>query len=293
MKQAYLKLHIAVLLFGFTAILGALINLNEVHLVWWRVLITAASLALFINLPKRLKLISKRHILYFIGIGGIVALHWMTFFGAIKASNASITLVCLSTASFMTALLEPLIMKAKISWLEPLIGVLIIPGMMLVVSETGDDMNIGIALGLTSALLASIFATLNKKLIEKADSLSITFLEMGGAFLFISLILPFWKIENTPFIPQGIDWIYMLVLALLCTTLAYVFSVQALKHISAFASNLVINLEPVYGIILAWLILKEHKELSINFYFGVLMILLAVFSYPVLKRIFRKKHIIE
>jgi len=289
-QKAYLQLHIAVLLYGFTAILGDLIQLSALVLVWWRVFITSISLLFLIQFGQNIKKLPKALILKYMGIGVLVAIHWICFFGAIKYSNASITLVCLATTSFFTAFLEPLVLKQKIKSYEILLGLLIIPGMMLVVNNTDVSMLLGIGIGLLSAFLASLFSSFNKKLVDEADPMSITFLELGSAWLFISLILPLFFMNNEAvFMPSGSDWLYLIVLSLLCTTFAYVISLDALRHISAFAATLTINLEPVYGIILAWLILKENEELSMGFYIGCGLILGAVFSYPFVKIRFGKR----
>ena len=223
------------------------------------------------------------------GIGWLVALHWIFFFGAIKYSNASICLVCLATTSFFTSILEPLLLKQAVKRYEILLGLAIIPGMALIVNSTELEMMTGIWMGLLSALLASVFAILNKKLIEKADPMSITFLELSSGWLLISLLLPvyFYFYPAEIFYPSILDLGYLLVLALLCTTFAYVLSLRALKYISAFASNLTVNLEPVYGIVLAWLILNENEELSSGFYWGCLLIIGVVFSYPFIKKLYK------
>ncbi|MEN0002562.1 MAG: EamA family transporter [Bacteroidota bacterium] len=290
-QKAYVELHIAVLLFGFTAILGDLIDLSAVTLVWWRVLITSVSLLFLIRVAKLFRTLPRKTILQFMGIGVLVAVHWIAFYGAIKLANASIAVVCMATTSFFTALLEPLIMRQRIKGFELVLGLLVIPGMAMIVNSTSPSMLTGIWVGLLSAFLAALFATLNKRMVGKSDEMSITFLELGSAWLFISLILPFyfWSSEETiPFWPSSTDWMYLMVLSLLCTTLAYVLALRSLRHLSAFASNLAINLEPVYGIILAWLILNENEELTGNFYWGVVIILLAVFSYPLLRKRFAK-----
>lgn len=284
-KKAYLQLHIAVLLYGFTAILGDLISLSAIVLVWWRVLITSVSLLFLIQFGKALLKIPRQLVLQYMGIGVLVGLHWICFFGSIKYSNASICLVCMATASFFTAFLEPLILKQPIKAYEIGLGLLVVPGMMLVVNNIETTMMLGVWVGLLSSFLAALFATLNKKLVNKAEPLSITFLELGSACLFITCLLPFY-LNNNPeaaFMPVGNDWWYLLVLALACTTFAYVLGLVSLKHISAFAANLTVNLEPVYGIVLAWLILKENEELNTGFYIGCLVILLTVFSYPFIK----------
>lgn len=284
--RAYIELHIAVFLFGFTAILGDLIQLPALSLVWWRVLFTSLSLLFFVNISHIFRQLPRRLLLQFMGIGVLIAIHWLSFYGAIKLANASIALICMATTSFFTALLEPLLMRQRVKWFEVGLGMLIVPGMILVVNGTDFSMFLGIGVGLAAAFLASVFGILNKKLIETTDTFSITFLELSSAWMFLSILLPFFVFNKAAvqFIPPTWqDWGYILTLAFLCTTLAYVLSLRALRHISAFAANLTVNLEPVYGILLAWVILKEQDELSVNFYWGGLIILLAVFSYPVVK----------
>jgi len=284
-KRAFLELHFAVLLYGLTAILGDLISLPATVLVWWRVWITSFSLFFLIRFGQTLKNIPRSLILQYMGIGVIVAVHWITFFGSIKYANASIALVCLATGSFFTAILEPIMTKTKFKWYELALGGLVIPGMALIVQSLEVRMLTGVWLGLMSAFLAVLFSILNKQRIEKADPFTITFLEMTSAGLFISLIFPFYFMQNEAiqFWPTLTDWGYLLVLALLCTTLAYALNLRALKHLSAFATNLTINMEPVYGIILAAVLLKENKELAPDFYIGVVIIMMAVFGYPFLK----------
>lgn len=292
-RRAYLELHLAVFLFGFTAILGDLIQLSALVIVWWRVLLTSFSLLFLIRARHLIRSLPKAHLWSFMGIGVLVALHWLTFYGAIKYSNASICLVCMAMTSFFTSFLEPWILKQRMQWYEVGLGLLIVPGMLLVVNNVDWSMMTGIWVGLTSAFLASLFAILNKKFISRANPLEITFVELGSSWLFLSLVLPFffWQNEEAAFWPTLVDWGYLLILTLLCTTLAYVLALRSLKHLSAFASNLTVNLEPVYGIALAWLLLQDNQELGNGFYWGVGIILLAVFSYPLLKRLFRKQHL--
>ena len=285
-KRAYLELHVAVLLFGFTAILGDLIQLSAVMIVWWRVLITCISLVYFVQFGKKLKSIPRDKIFKYMGVGVLVALHWITFYGAIKLSNASVALICFASTSLFTSFLEPAILGRPIEKLQVIMGLMIIPGMWMIVNTVDVAMMNGIYVGLLSALLAAIFSTLNKRLIDDADSYSITFLELGSAWIFISLLIPvlIWNGTDVQFWPVGTDWIYLMVLALLCTTLAYILSLRALKFVSAFVANLTINLEPVYGILLAIVLLNDHKELSPIFYMGVVLISAIVFSYPVIKK---------
>ncbi|NNE25443.1 MAG: DMT family transporter [Saprospiraceae bacterium] len=282
--SSYLQLHTAVLLFGLTAILGDLISITAFNLVWWRVLITSLSLLLFIRFGTRLYKLGKKTLLIFLGIGVIVAVHWVTFYGAIKFSNASVVLAAMATASLFTSLIEPLITGKKFSKIELLLGLMVIPPMLLIANNIDLSMQKGLWIGLLSALLASIFACYNKKYVHLANSTEITFLEITGAFLFLTLCLPFIKTSTAGFMPTPSDWFYLMILALACTTLAYVLSVKALRHLSAFDANLVVNLEPVYGILLAVVILKEHQEMSPNFYWGMVLIMLIVFSHPIIKK---------
>lgn len=289
-QKAYFQLHIAVILFGFTAILGDLISLSAFILVWWRVLITSISLLFFIGFGKKLMTIPKKRILQFMGIGVLVALHWICFFGSIKYANASVCLVCFATTSFFTSFLEPIITKRSFRWYEMSLAVIVIPGMILIVNNIDLSMMLGVWIGLIAAFLASLFAIFNKQLVNEADSFSITFIELASSWLFISLILPFYFMneESISFFPNFKDLGYLLVLALLCTTFAYVIALNALKHVTAFAANLTLSLEPVYGIVLAVLILKENKELGFGFYMGSALIILSVLIYPIIKKYFEK-----
>jgi drug/metabolite transporter (DMT)-like permease len=285
-QKAYLQLHIAVLFFGFTAILGndKLISIPAISIVWWRVLFTSISLFFFINFGKSLRKIPKQFLWQYIVIGAIVALHWICFFGSVKLSgSSSITLICMATTALFTAFLEPLVLKTKFQKKDLLLGILVIPGMVLGVGNVNSDMWLGILVGLISAFLAAVFSVWNKMIINEADPKDITFLEMSSGWLFVSLLLPFifHFDKNIAFLPIGWDWAFLILLALVCTTLAYVLSLRALKHLSAFTSMLTYNLEPVYGILIAYFFLNER--LSAGFYLGVLIILGAVFMSPFLK----------
>ncbi|MDX1940897.1 MAG: EamA family transporter [Saprospiraceae bacterium] len=286
--RAYIELHIAVFLFGFTAILGDLISLSALPLVWWRVLLTSVSLLFLIKVGRLFRTLPRKQILQFMGIGILVALHWLAFYGSIKLANASIALVAMATTSFFTSLVEPLIIRKRVVWYEIALGLLIIPGMALIVNGTKLSMLPGLWVGILAAFIIALFATFNKKIIGQHNAMEITFLELGSAWLFLSIVLPVYYIitkEEINMIPTRMDWFYLIVLALLCTTLGYVLAIKSLRHISAFTSNLTINLEPVYGILMAWVLLKENEELSSHFYWGVVIILVAVFSYPILKKL--------
>lgn len=285
-RSAFFQLHFAVFLFGFTAILGALIDLNAMVLVWWRLLITCISLLLLAHVWPKLRGIDRRDLVKLLGIGCLVALHWVTFFGSVKLANASVALVCYSTTALFTALLSPFFTNQKISRWEILLGILVIPGMVLVVQGVTLEMQIGIWVGLLSAFLIALFTLGNKEMVTRYDPMFITFVELGAGLLLLSLIgvcahLASYEFE---FWPDPSDWMLILVLALLCTTLGYVLQLKALRYISAFVSNLTMNLEPIYGILLAYFILQENQELSIKFYLGVTVIFVAIFIYPLVRK---------
>lgn len=281
--KAYVQLHVATVLYGLTAILGDLISLSALNLVWWRVLLTSLSLLFFVRFGKTILELDKKDIFRFVGIGFIVALHWLTFYGAIKYANASVALAAFALTSLFTSIVEPFITGKKFEKSELLLGILVIPAMILIANNLDITLVKGLLVGIISAFLAAIFAALNKKMVDRASSYQITFLEMSSAFLFLSLFVPFLIGPESPLMPSQMDWVYLIILALLCTTFAFIISLKALEVVSAFEANLVINLEPVYGIILAAIILNDHKEVGTTFYFGVGLILLLVLTYPMIK----------
>ena len=284
-QKSFVQIHIAVLLWGFTAVLGKLITLSTLQLVWWRVLLTSISLTFLLKKFSRIKKVDKQTKIRIIGIGFLVGLHWLCFYGSVKLSNSSIAVVCMATVSLMTSIIEPLFFKKKIQWKEILLGLMILPGMLLIVNTNLNWIS-GIVVGLIGAFLAAIFSVLNKKAVTTADPLSVTYLEINGVLILTTLILPFYYyfFPTEQFIPDGKDFVFLLVLALACTSLPFLLSMMSLRHISTFSSNFILNLEPVYGILLAWLILNENKELSPQFYWGVLLIMGVVFGYSFLTR---------
>lgn len=285
-RKAYLQMHLAVLIYGFTAILGDLIQLPATVLVWWRVLITSISLLFLIRFGRDLMEIPRKRVLQYMGIGIVIGLHWITFFGSIKYANASVAMVCFATTAFCTSILEPLITKKNFERIELLAGVMVIPGIALVVQSVPQGMQFGVLLGLLSAMLAALFAIFNKQLINDADPKSITFLELASSCLFISFLLPlfFYYNPESAFWPSSMDWVYLMILALVCTTFAFILNLKALTHLTAFTTNLIANLEVVYAIILAIVLLQDNKELSLSFYIGVAIILASVFGHPLLQR---------
>ncbi len=283
-SRAYIELHLAVFLFGFTAILGDLINLPAYVIVWWRVLITSSSFLLIIRNWSFIRSLSRTALIRFSVIGVLIGLHWVFFFGAVKFANASITLICMATTSLFTSFIEPVIFKKRLVFFEVFIGLIVIPAMLLIISDIRVEMRIGVLFGLCSAFLAALFNTLNKKHLIASKEKEITFWELTSAWLFLSILLPCYAqiepLEN--FLPSGTDWLYLVILAALCTTFAFTLAMRALNHISAFGSSLTLNLEPIYGILLSILLLKEHKELDASFYVGAAVIIASVTFYPLI-----------
>jgi drug/metabolite transporter (DMT)-like permease len=277
MKKAFIQLHIAVFLAGFTGILGKLITLNEGLLVWYRLMISAATLWVLFFFRKKNTKVSFHDIAKIFGIGAVAALHWVSFYGSIKYSNVSIALVCFSAIGFFTAFLEPLIFRVKMDIIELLLGVLMIIGIYFIF-HFDPNYKTGIIIGLISALLASMFPILNKVLLKRIPAETVTRYELTGGFLFLTLMLPFYlKLFPTDyFFPNSHDWLWLLFLSWICTVLAFNLSMKALQKISAFTANLSYNLEPVYGILLAFLVLGENKYLNKGFYIGLAMIIFAI-----------------
>ena len=277
MKKAFIQLHIAIFLAGFTGVLGRLITINEGLLVWYRMFFAALFLFILSFFNRRIKLLPWRQALPLIGIGSIVALHWVFFYGSVKYANVSVSLVCFSTMGFFSAFLDPLISKRKMDLLEILLGVMVMLGVYLIF-HFDQGYRWGILYGIISSILAAIFTILNKKFVDKHDAQVITFYELGGGWLSLNLILPFYLqfVEYSSLVPSFSDFLWLLVLSLLCTVLAFNLSIRALKKISPFTVNLSYNLEPVYGILLAFVIYQEHLELGLSFYAGLFIIFLTV-----------------
>jgi len=277
-----LILHFTVLIWGFTGVLGGLISVSALHLVWYRVLLAAVALFVYFRIKKKSALVAQRNILKFMGVGVIVGLHWVLFFHSIKISTVSVTLVTLSSVTLFTAILEPIINKSKISIADVLIGLVIIFGIYLIFKFEFQYLW-GIIYGLICAFCASIFSILNARMVKRSSPTIITFYEMIGAFLGVSIIMLFKGEFTSEMILSDSDWIYLIVLGVVCTAVAYVLGVAVMKELSAFTVALTTNMEPVYGIILAVLIFGKEEEMSTGFYLGAIVVLGAVFIYPYIK----------
>jgi drug/metabolite transporter (DMT)-like permease len=289
--RAYASLHFCVFLWGFTAILGKLISVSALPLVWWRVVLCCGAMWWF--LPKaQWRALSRRTFVYMLGIGALVGLHWMCFYGAIKLSNASVAVASMAVASFFSALLEPFILRQRVRWHEVGLGVFVLPGMWLIVGQLDWSMRYGFGVGLLGAFLAALFSVLNKRLIdtEAPPAWIMSFTELLGGLLVCTAALPavaaFGTVPSLR-LPHE-DWLWISLLAWGCTLLPYYLTLRAMRHLTAFTANLTVNLEPVYGIFLAGLFFGEHRQMSLTFYAGVGIILLSVFGHPFLTHRFAR-----
>ncbi|MEZ4840763.1 MAG: DMT family transporter [Flavobacteriaceae bacterium] len=272
----YLHLHFIVFIWGFTAVLGALITINAIPLVWYRVLLASLFILLFIFIRKSSLKISLRSLMKFLFGGAIIGLHWITFFYAIKVSNVSITLATMSTGALFTTLLQLLLFKEKIIKYELIFGLLAIVGLFMIFNaETG--FTVGIIYALISSFLSASFAILNAEMVKTHEAITISFYELFFATLFITVILLFNNAFTVDFFKLQInDWLYLIILSSVCTAYAFVASTKVLKSVSPFTMMLTINLEPVYGILLALLIFRSKEVMDVNFYIGAVLILVTV-----------------
>lgn len=277
-----LILHFTVLIWGFTGVLGELISVSAMHLVWYRVLIAAISLWVYFLIAKKPILVSKSQLIQYLAVGMLVGLHWVLFFHAIKISTVSVTLVTLSSVTLFTAILEPVINRKKISIADILVGLVIIFGIYLIFKFEFQYFW-GIVYGLSCAFCASIFSIFNARMVKKGSPTSITFYEMIGAWIGVSIIMLISGQFDEQMILSQSDLMYLLVLGVGCTAIAYVLGVAVMRELSAFTVALTTNMEPVYGIILALLIFGQKEAMSTGFYFGAIIVLVAVFIYPYLK----------
>jgi drug/metabolite transporter (DMT)-like permease len=277
MKNALIRLNTAVFLWGFTGVLGRAISLDAIMLVWWRLLITTISLwVLFIVTKRPVKMPPKSALIVAL-IGTILAMHWVFFYASIKLANVTIALTCLSTTALMAAVIEPLILGRRFDVVELVLGFFAIVG-IFIIYYTHFQFSTGIIIGLLSALFTVLVSVLNKKIIDRYEPEHITLYQLTGGFFGLSLLLPLFRLFfSAPWAaPATMDWIWLIVLSWVCTILTFFLYIRALKKVSAFTMNLLLTLEPVYGIILAFLLYKENKLLSDWFYVGFGLIAIAV-----------------
>ncbi len=275
-------LHLTVFVWGFTGILGALISIPATQLVWYRVLIAFASLFIYFKVAKIPLKVSKPVFLKLFFTGAIVGLHWILFFQSIKSSTVSVTLVCLSSLTLFTAILEPILKKQKILIFEIVVGLVIIGG-IYIIFKFESRYTEGIIYGLFSALCASIFSIINSKQIQNRPAPIISFYELIGAWVWVSIYLLLSDGYTASMKLNLDDLLYLLVLGTVCTSVAYVAGVAVMKELSAFRVALITNLEPVYGIGLAFLFFGKSEQMTPGFYAGAIIILSAISIYPIIK----------
>jgi drug/metabolite transporter (DMT)-like permease len=283
MKKAFFQLHIAVFLAGFTGILGRLISLNEGMIVWYRLLITAITMWVLFGLMKKIKRIAVTDILKIGAVGFIATLHWVTFYGSIKYSNVSVALVCFSAIGFFTAILEPLVLRKRINLMDLALGLITIFG-IYIIFHFDSRYKTGIIIGIISAMLAALFPIFNRQILQKINVETMLAWQQTGGLVMLSGLLPFYlfRFPVDSFLPGKWDLVWLLVLSWLCSVLAFQLQGNALKRLSAFTVNLTYNLEPVYGILLAFIIYKENELLSKYFYFGFAIIAIALVVHVIL-----------
>ena len=277
MKQALIKVHISVFLAGFTGIMGALIQLNEGLLVWYRIFFTVIALFILIRWKGSLKRLPISSILKLIGIGFLIAMHWVCFYGSIKYANVSIGLVCFASSGLFTALFEPIFTQKKISVVEVILGLISLAGIYLIF-HFDIRYRTGIMIGIGSAVLSALFSVFNKRNVNIAAPQTVMFYELGGGLLILTVLMPFYLryFPTTTIFPSLKDMGWLLLLSLLCTVYAMDLMLQALRKVSAFTINLSLNLEPVYGIILAFIFFHENEKLNNSFYWGMSLIAVSV-----------------
>ncbi|WP_271425229.1 DMT family transporter [Aequorivita sinensis] len=279
----YLHLHFIIFIWGFTAVLGALISLEAIPLVWYRMLLATLIIFAFLRFKKEKLNFSLKTLSGFALGGVIIALHWLTFFGAIKASNVSVTLAVLSTGAFFASILEPLIYGRKVILYEVLFGLVVVAG-LYVIFDVEASYTLGIVLALISAFLSALFSVINGKFVLKHKASAISFYELMFGVLGITIYLAFSGSFTADFFKvSASDWMYLLILASVCTAYAFIASVHVMKWISPYTVMLSINMEPVYGIILALIILGDSENMSPKFYYGALIILVTVVANGIIK----------
>jgi drug/metabolite transporter (DMT)-like permease len=283
-RRALLQIHFCVLLWGFTAILGRLISLPALELVWWRMLLVVAVLLAWPPVWRELRRTEPRVLAVFAGIGVVVALHWLTFYGSIKLSNASVAASCMAVAPLFLALLEPWIAGRPFDRRELVAALVALPGVVLVVGGTPAGMQPGLLAGILSAFLVAIFGALNKRYVDRGSPLLVTGVELAAGTAFLTVVaLAVRGVAPWAALPGPRDAWLLAALSLGCTLLPFALALHALRHTSAFVAQLAVSLEPVYAILLAIALLGEQRQLTPTFYVGVALILVAVFAHTWVK----------
>ena len=276
--KAYIQMHLSIVLWGLTGVLGRAIDLNEGLLVWYRLIITSASLFAFIKVMGISLKVTRQQLWSLIGIGALLMVHWIFFYGAIKYSNISVTLGIFSSTTLFTALIEPMITNKKFNKAEILYSLMAIVGICIIFYSDSNSYTVGIILALLAAFLGAFFNILNKNIVGKVPSEVVSFYEIFSGLLVLTPLLPLYinYFKPAKLLPDANDWVLLVILAVVCTHITLILSLNALKHLSAFTLNLSINLEPIYGITLAFLIFHENQMLGSGFFIGTAIIMASV-----------------
>ena len=292
----YLKLHFIVFLWGFSAILGKLVTIHAVELVWYRSIFAALGMGIVIYFTRGKFKVTTIDLWKLIGIGAIVAIHWIAFFGSARVSNVSVSLVGFATNSLWAALLEPWFNHTRIKKYEVFLGMMVLAGLYIIFSFD-FQYKLGLFLGVFAGFTSALFSVFNSRMVKENSARTITFYEMIGAMIVTGAFLPFAALAGLnlrlPELPGGMDLLYILILAGVCSVYAYTVAVELMKRVSVFMIQLTLNLEPVYGIIMAVIIFGEKEKMNVNFYVGTLVILGAVITYPFIKKRFDRRVLID
>jgi len=278
----YLALHFIILLWGFTPVLGKLISLQALDLVWWRLLLSCISLYVFIKFKGVDLTTNFRDLMVFFFWGAIIGFHWYFFYHAIKVSNVSIALAGFATITLFASFIQPIFLKKRFYWADVIYSLVIIAGILTILNFE-RFYALGLIYGVLAAVTAALFGIYNGKLILKHNSSKITFYEFVGAFITLSILIGINGVEKFVLVPETSDLVYLLILSVVCTTLAFTLSVEILKYIDPLTVIITNNLEPIYGVVFSILIFGQSELMSAGFYIGAAIILAAVFSYPFIK----------
>jgi drug/metabolite transporter (DMT)-like permease len=293
----YLKLHFIVFLWGFSAILGKLVSIPTVEMVWYRAVLAALGMGMVIYFSRGTFKISRDDLIKLIAIGFIVSFHWIAFFGSARVSNVSVSLVGFATNSLWAALLEPWFNKTQIKKYEVLLGLVVLLGLYIIFSFD-FEYKLGLFLGVLAGFTSALFSVFNSRMVKTVSARTITFYEMIGVFIGTGLFLPVYQYtwamdQQLQLVPSVMDILYIAILAGVCSVYAYSVAVELMKRISVFMIQLTLNLEPLYGIIMAVIIFGQQEKMDLNFYIGTLVILGAVITYPLVKKRFDKTVLID
>jgi drug/metabolite transporter (DMT)-like permease len=287
-RNDYLKLHFIVFLWGFSAILGKLVSIPAVEMIVYRALFAAIGMGIVILATRGSFVVSTRDLIRLLLIGGVVAFHWIAFFGAARVSNVSVSLIGFATNSLWAAMLEPWFNRTRFKKFELALGLVVIAGLYIIFSFD-FQYKLGLAMGVAAGFTSALFSIFNARAVKHLQPFTITFYEMIGVFLATVLFLPvyqyLWATDHVlRLIPTGMDLVYIAILAGVCSVYAYSVAVELMKRITVFVMQLSLNLEPIYGIVMAMLIFGGQEKMGWNFYLGTFIIMCAVAAYPVLKR---------